>query len=793
METPPNSDHPKRVNKWAITKHTYHSLYGQDDDKEKLINPENYEDLDAPKEEPKVALRSKFSWFHPLVHFLPVVATLSIVQLSFRGVYWEDASRYDTRWQTVLQFPAKLHEILVVGSLSAIVLHIFRRMLVSEKGIPLGLMVGAFQMGSAEYLISESYTGPVRHSLRYKHTKTFLVALALGTAISYSFLVGPASAGALVPDLAWWDMHHPYNSSLGKNLPSYISRDSTGLYPMELRGTDIAASCFGENQSDIGCPAEGSPMLNTWAWQRTREGSWYNISESQRYNPTMPSPFSGKAQREVVIESNALKNSTTSTDAAVSATLHSTILALTDAFWHYVNSNIVGKINKADRVKFTISKLVSIPLVQVQCQAYDFGIARSWSSQLTFETGAMINDFSKSGSNTYSWIQWIVPDYAWNVSRPQPWVDTTVTWVDTSEIKGTQGEPLDASLAAVVTVPVEFDVNFHNGSLLRQQGSITSPCIIDVRWATTNVTFDTTENIVRTGLTDWLSTADTLSGKVDLVTGLSKYNISDPISISKDWANNLNSLDNTTMANITNQNDFLIERLLYWFISVSGDVHSFYPVASNGQYPLLKAANDIAVVLSAVIVDWVSRSTFTDTSLTTVLSDPKDGNVSTINLLSQRTARNFGTAPVSTFVNQTEVQYMVQRYGWGYGLRTETIWFSIITLLIHVVLVIVYTVYSFVFWWRSKGWTSNAWGTVGELVALAVLSPPAAELSNTGAGINRSRTWMTPLRIREKKKDFKETTDSEKTDSERLELVVGNRGGTIKPNDNLVSLDKKYS
>ncbi|KAI0971309.1 hypothetical protein F4678DRAFT_434407 [Xylaria arbuscula] len=782
MEAPLIPEPPKRTNTWA-TEMTYHSLYGEDDDKKILIDPESAEDVNGPSEQPKLALRKKFSWFHPLVHILPVGVTLAIVQLSFRETYWADDSRYDTRWQTVLQFPAKLHEILIVGSLSAMVLHIFRRMLVSPKGIPLGLMVGAFQMGSAEYLISKSYTRPFRHSLRHQQMKTFFVALALGAAILYSFLVGPASAGALVPDLDWWDMHHPFNNSL--KLPSYISRVPSALYPMVLRGSDISDDCLGYRRTYVGCPAEGYSVLDSWAWERVQEGYWYNVSEGQHYNPTMPSSFSGQAQREIVVE---LVGSNSSTAAAMSATVHSTVLALTDAFWHYVKSNVVGKIHKVDRPKFTISRdnPVSIPLVQVQCQSYDFGQSRTGNSQLLFETGGMINNFAKSGSNTYSWTKWIVPDNAWNITRPQPWNDTNITWIDASDIKGTQGEPLYASLAAVVTVPVQYSYQNANGTPFNQQGSITAPCMIDARWATTGLTFDTAESLVRTSLTDWLDSVNLLTGDVNARDKLSKWNISDPITISRDWANNLNSPGQETDEDSSTESKYLIQEILGQFVSTDTDgsgIRGFYPTATaNDNWPIQDAANDIAVVLSTVVADWIARSTFAGTNLTTVISTEKDGNYSTVDLLSQRSAHTYGTAPVSSFDDQTSVVYTIQRYGWGYGHRTETIWFSIITLLIHVLLVVVYAVYSFVFWWRAKGWTSNAWGTIGELVALAVLSPPAEELRNTGAGITRSRTWMTTLRIRE-----------EKSDPERVELVVGTRGGTVVPDDNLVSIDKKYS
>jgi hypothetical protein len=145
---------------------------------------------------------------------------------------------------------ATLHELLT----DTLGYSISRRMLVGSKGIPLGLMVGAFQIGSAEYLISKSYLKPFRHSLAHRQYKTFLVALALGSAILYSFFVGPASAGAIIPVEAWWNMHEPFNNSLP--LTSYIGRSPSELYPMALERTDISDDCLARRY-DQGCPGEG--------------------------------------------------------------------------------------------------------------------------------------------------------------------------------------------------------------------------------------------------------------------------------------------------------------------------------------------------------------------------------------------------------------------------------------------------------------------------------------------------------------------------------------------------------
>ncbi|KAI0402665.1 hypothetical protein F4802DRAFT_340419 [Xylaria palmicola] len=769
---------------------TYHSLYEDDDVKKNFIplggGDDDKEELGGTREQPKIALRKRFSWLHPLVHLLPVGATLGILQLSFREVYWDDDGRYDVRWQAVLQFPAKLHEILIVGSLSAIVLHIFRRMLVSQNGIPLGLMVGAFQMGSAEYLISKSFVKPFRHSLTHRRYKTFFVALALGLAILYSFLVGPASAGALIPVLDWWEMHEPFNGSLP--LTSYMSRSRSELYPMTLGKESINPECLEKDDWDyIGCPAEGWGVLNDWAWTRVQESFLYNVTEGHYYDPTMESSFSGQAQREIITRLVASDNS--STAAAIAATLHSSAQALIDSFWHFVDGNVVGKINKAKHTKLIVSRgtPVSIPLVQVQCTAYDFGAARvgySTGDPLTFETGAMVGDFSKSGSNPYSSATWVVPDGAWNFTRPQDaWGTTNITWVDASGIRGTQGESLYASLAAVVTVPGAFRSSFPNGTRNAGQGSKTAPCLIDARWATTDVMFDTAGDVVETALTDWLASADLLGGNVNVKAALSGWEVSEPISLSTEWARLINSPVRVTAPDSLFSGLPLTEYILQQFVSVvtNTTIRDFYP--STGQTTYRDTAHEIAMVLGSVVADWMARSTFRDTLFTTVISAEKEGNVSTVDLLHQRSrVHKYGTTPVSALQDQTPVAFRVRRQGYGYGLNSDTIWFSLVILLIHVLVVLVYFAYSFVFWCRARGWTSNSWGTIGEFVALAALSPPADELRNSGAGINRSRTWMTRLRIREGS-----------SDPERLELVIGSRHGTVIPTDNMVKLDKEYA
>ncbi len=124
-------------------------------------------------EEPKVALDtgfwSSFLCYGLIMHTIALGLTLGICQLSWRSVYWADYDHWQPKWfllnldqngsSNLLQFAAKIHEIFVIASLSLMVVHVVRRMLIG-RGVPLGLLAGAYQVGSAEYFVSPPFSRP---------------------------------------------------------------------------------------------------------------------------------------------------------------------------------------------------------------------------------------------------------------------------------------------------------------------------------------------------------------------------------------------------------------------------------------------------------------------------------------------------------------------------------------------------------------------------------------------------------------------------------------------------------
>ncbi|KAK6220555.1 hypothetical protein LQW54_002000 [Pestalotiopsis sp. IQ-011] len=102
-----------------------------------------------------------------------------------------------------LQLAAKLHEILIIMSLSAIRLSIFRRRLVSG-GVRLGSLTGEYRVGNWAYLCSSAFR---QQSLDRSRPWELLLSGFLVLATTMSTLAGPASTVLLVPTLGWYSFN----------------------------------------------------------------------------------------------------------------------------------------------------------------------------------------------------------------------------------------------------------------------------------------------------------------------------------------------------------------------------------------------------------------------------------------------------------------------------------------------------------------------------------------------------------------------------------------------------------
>jgi hypothetical protein len=185
-----------------------------------------------------------------LVHIVPVAVTFGILQLSFRNYYFADADATNQRVKlSALQIAAKVHEILILVSLSSMVLHYTRKLMVSPGGISFGLLEAAYQSG----LSSNPWT--IGNWQALKHLKDRLKSEDASTESDYpekfrawhlvtllfifaflALFIGPASAITLLPQLGWWQRGNlfgfSHNLNYARSVPSvYIPKN---MFPMEV-------------------------------------------------------------------------------------------------------------------------------------------------------------------------------------------------------------------------------------------------------------------------------------------------------------------------------------------------------------------------------------------------------------------------------------------------------------------------------------------------------------------------------------------------------------------------------
>ncbi|KAI1856216.1 hypothetical protein JX265_011728 [Neoarthrinium moseri] len=727
------------------------------------------------------------------IHILALGCTAAVLQLSFRQVYWADENNwgnYDTnKWSlgfdqeevaNALQFPAKLHEIFIVCSLSAIIFSIVRRRLIGTRGIPFGFLMGGYQAGSTEYLFSKSFWAPLRHSFMNKKKGAIAVGFAIGLGIVYANVVGPSSAVLIVPSLSWWEVRDPYN---GQHYPAYIDGDMRGLYPQNLDASlarEYDRRCSTSDMTSS-CPGSGNPDLVDYATAYANENIAPNITLTQLY---------GRASRVLTATKNPIEGKNTS--ISIASTLHSDITEMTGLFWHYVRSNSDGLIHKISRPQLTPNErfIVRSPVVQVQCKGFRWHDAIPKKVEPAFPTdlfAGLAQSDDKSGIP--------VPPQYWNYTR-QFYDRTNFTWVNLKDVSW-NGKTVSASIGALASVPYRRRFQLDSGKDVSIQETLLIPCVLDARWTATDIIYDPTEDDTIVANT---TNPTSFFGAIHDIDVRNKYGIGSMILVDTAWADLLN-VPNTTAH--TKSGEVLqvgaMEAIMMQFVvNKTTDLYDFKtndtklsnyrsfrpPVWDPSSNYVDNTTETIAAIISLAMADGLSRVSYGSRGYAMALDDRDPANLTMVDLLKQAGSQNIG--PEANFTqeaiernNYVSLTFAVRRYGWGYGYNTKTAKFAISVLMIHGVVASCYIIYG-LFHWLFNQWSSSSWGDVGELFALAMLSSEPRALRGAGAGIDEWDTWKLDVMVRVK-------------GDERVELVFGDRnGGAAAGNEGRVRHMEKY-
>jgi hypothetical protein len=761
-------------------------------------------------EEPKVALERSVRQLllSFAIHIIPSATTITLVSLSIFNVYFFDSDGTSTSLPidmnelfNLFQFVAKIHEILLVSSLSAMVMHLVRIFLLGQRGLPFGLLTAGYSVGSAEYLLSK----PFLTSAATKTTWIFVALIAVFTALANT--LGPASAIALIPSLDWWQMKHPFGT---ESLPVLLQGTSSDIWPLTVgmdqatitndTTTDGRVACYKSSSYNMvsGCPASGWETMKAWAVSNSNQGIAANV--------TFIDDVSG-AQR--IVKSRLTDRNGSTPGVAITTSISESMATVVGSFWEQTR-NRGYPVDAAMRPRLRVPSSESIyqPLVQVQCTPHTLSFLHTlnMSRNSSVESVVGINTFSAEGPTAWKLPDWIY-DFQYKPSnrisadglRLSKSTAYNVSWVD-----GSGQDGFNLSTAAIVVTPILLSVEPNDTNSIYQE-AIVHTCSVDARWIATDVIYDATADItVQHNISDPL-----LFQRRPNPTGQSgmqdrnRWGVSPAIQLTMDWLNALNlplQVDNATTDAITwlftpYTNSFLDDRdggnMTTDTVGVSENnanksvIYDFNPgVNMNNNVSSIRDATGfvtassetVATLLGLYITDGLARIAVDPIQQTSVLVTQRinetayqvealanfagsDGLIRTENA----TVDEINQAP-------SRLTFSVERYGYGYGFRTATVGFGAAILLSHTFIAVVYIAYALYDFFAPSGhgWTSGVWGGMAEFAALLINSRPSEELQNTCAGVDKRETWRLNVRIRE-------------CGEGHLGVVVGNGAATSLP------------
>ncbi|KAJ4249167.1 hypothetical protein NW762_012502 [Fusarium torreyae] len=685
-----------------------------------------------------VPYRNKLQILSVAVHVLAVAMTIVIVQLSLREIYWFDQTAkmevfgHEVKAESnkhALQFVAKIHEALIVASLTAITFHIMRLML-RGQGISFGVLDGAYRFGSVPWLWSKGLWGALQ---KPSHNQNFLFAIGLALAAIYANIVGPSSAILLLPRLDWWKVHDSFN---GRNLTTFILGSRSEVFPthLELKGTRCKKKPTGE-----GCPGEGYSdilaLLESYKLSEIDLETQVKLPVSESYRR-----LSSTLQFNEYIPKND--------HVAVASTSHTSIATLAGLLWNHIQAYPVGTVNHIKRPQFRPkTQDIRAPLVQVQCSPFSWLNATKGPDHLynpVFKTNQLRN-FSQlpDGEDTSNYQR-----LGSEVAREELWNHTKSTfhiptfhWFDPEPLYNNSA----LSLAAVATVPAYY---YRNGKA--QQDSIILPCMIDARWVDVSLKYDpTVENSIQSNFTDlsWLSHFWHPKEKSSTPRGLTSPNVkidtnwAQLLSYNTEWHYKIKSRKRpvTTVENLLdvfiqsfdqNDKDSPAHFVPPYNTGTGRQLANFENETSAVEPYINKISKTVAATISLVVVDGMSR-VVQSRKMHLMTKNFFNGSVQGTEHFHDQHADEDDKPGMEMFEvtdldERVALDWEVRRYGWGYGRQNATVYFAITVLFIHVGLVLAFGIYMAIFWVRGER-PGKSRDTVSEFVALALTSPPTGD------------------------------------------------------------------
>ncbi|KAF2094581.1 hypothetical protein NA57DRAFT_80382 [Rhizodiscina lignyota] len=593
-----------------------------------------------------------------LVHIPPLFITIIILALNYKNVYWSDLGAAGQNLVLdSLQYAAKAHELMMTLSLGTIVLHRVQVSLLSNGGVPLGLVTAPYRLTDVYYLFSrEFWAGATttrstsqdsRHRFRV-YRWTFL-GILIAVNVILAALVGPSSAVLMIPQLDWWDLKDPFHRD---SETCFLNISAGSIWPKT-----VPDPWFIDPTNEYSVTAG----LDHFA-------GWASAFENQLMHPNISVDADGGVFRYATsVPQEPVKNSGSTWTAA--STVSNRQARDVGSFWEWVSEqelkpkNISRPILTPRLVNSTVA--MQKPLVQIECAMYNL---TNSSRGIEFPHRQLVSQVDKQFDD----VHWPVPVQYLNTG----WYDSTngvsVEFIDVSNFTNA------SSAAAVYVLKDEWE----NFQLL--------PCSILAHWVPVSLWLDPrTDNLVYQDSPDPYDALNRSDYR--------NLNKTTQIVIPPSYASAINN------ASVSDP------RPLAMMVKNFG-VHytpELYVIQGKQNIPW-----QVATTLGLYVADSLSRVNYLlNPNASVVVHDPGDGGQPFARILDNLNVGNLSYAPYDTPLsfyeaNQdttTAFSFEVQRFGYAWSTRNITVKLAATVLLCQAALAIGHLMLLLL-----TGWTSNS-------------------------------------------------------------------------------------
>ncbi|KAK0710846.1 hypothetical protein B0H67DRAFT_583541 [Lasiosphaeris hirsuta] len=727
-----------------------------------------------PKSKPtKVASQRKLAalWFITRFHLPSLVVSFFLLGIYVAQWVWPPPGP-SPNVLGALQFAAKVHEGLMILSLSNMLLHRIRYLLMSRDGVPLGLITSPWQLSSPLYFVSSEFWGSALRSVRaMTHSGTLLLLLLC---CLLAVAIGPFSAIVIIPRVEYWRVPNNWPgmseflaARVTRNNSEYLlgpveerirpyqfaSDPNTELYPVSIsEGTlGVTWECdpFLKEwfPTGFGCPNKFNAMyeqsiINGIVKSRIatadfisagRYGEYISVDEPcapgnlssvqlwQCANERLPSVASGQRAADHVAV------------ASVHSILHNLALVQEGTLlWNHVNESglnkdIIIKASYSDAAGKPVA--VKQPLVATQCfpniyHRDDFKLG----TNLQFARG-IYPAFSITIDETMT-------KFVWNSSRPGN--ESALAWFDIEQYVAGFGFS-----AGVITT-----VAFYNQTTLvfEPDYRIVEMCYSVARWAEVDVWSRTPFTTLEYSLVNE-KPIEVLLNETE------RTPPEDIVRFDPEWMQGLDAKP---------FNQYPLQDMINRPVSIYEFLAGFCTTDSECLSTALSTM--LAWTLSA------SQCAFTPCN--------ERGNVASYTYAKSHTYEEAEAR--GAYVN-VSMEYRILSSGYGFQSGSLVILgFSV--LLLHALLAIAHILVIFF----GGSWSSEAWASLGELLVLALQSTSPRLLRADSAGVRSISTWQLTASVRENKSEDRLEMRIEPRLSPHLrDVEMDERGGEDERNEDL--------